>query len=49
MYMRHVKKITVILVRFFYFLDRFSKYTQVSDLMKIRPVGAEFFHADGQT
>ena len=34
------------------FLSRFSKKkknTHVSDFMKIRPVGAEFFHADGQT
>jgi hypothetical protein len=31
------------------FLDRFSKNTQISTLMKIRPVGAELFHADGQT
>ena len=28
------------------FLDRFSKYTQISDLVKIRPVGAELFHAN---
>jgi len=27
----------------------FSKSTQISDFMKIRPVGAELFHADGQT
>jgi hypothetical protein len=27
----------------------FSKYTQISNLMKIRPVGADLFHADGQT
>ena len=30
------------------FLDRFSKKFQ-TDLMKIRPVGAELFHADGRT
>ena len=29
-------------------LDRFSKYTQISNLLKMRPVGAELFHADGQ-
>jgi hypothetical protein len=31
------------------FLDRFSKYVQISNFMKIRPVGAEMFHADGRT
>jgi len=31
------------------FLDRFSKSPQMSDLMKIHPVGAELFHADGRT
>ena len=30
-------------------LDRFSKNTQMSNLIKIRPVGAELFHSDGQT
>jgi len=30
-------------------LDRFSKKTQISNFMKIRPVGAEMFQADGQT
>ena len=30
------------------FLDRFSKNTQISDLIKVRPVEAELFHADGQ-
>jgi hypothetical protein len=32
-----------------YFLDRFPKYGQMSNFMKIRPVGAELFHADGRT
>jgi len=31
------------------FRDRFSKNTQISNLMKIRPVGAWFSHADGRT
>jgi len=31
------------------FLDRFSKNIQLSVRMKIRSVGAELFHANGQT
>jgi hypothetical protein len=31
------------------FLDRFSKNTQISNFIKIRPVGAELLHADGPT
>jgi hypothetical protein len=31
------------------FLDVFSKNTQISNFKKIRPVGAELFHVDGQT
>ena len=31
------------------FLDKFSKKTQLSNFIKIRPVVAELFHADGQT
>jgi hypothetical protein len=31
------------------FLKRVLKNTQISNLMKIRPVVAELFHADGRT
>jgi len=31
------------------FLDSRSKNIQISNFMKTRPVGAEFFHTDGQT
>jgi len=31
------------------FLDAFSKNTQMSNFMKIYPVGAEWFHAEGRT
>jgi hypothetical protein len=32
-----------------FFLDTFSKNTQMSIFMKNRPAVAELFHADGQT
>ena len=44
-------KVSVFLVKFkrnLNFLDIFSKHTQMSNFMTIRPVGAEFFHADRQ-
>jgi hypothetical protein len=30
-------------------LESFLKGTQISNFIKIRPVGAQLFHADGQT
>jgi hypothetical protein len=30
-------------------LNTFSKSSQIPNFMKIRPLGAELFHADGQT
>ena len=44
-------KVSVILVRFEWnlnFLDRSSKNIKISDFMKIRTVGTELFHVDGQ-
>jgi hypothetical protein len=38
-----------ILMKFEFFFDRFAKNTQISNFMKIRLVGAELFHAGGQT
>jgi hypothetical protein len=32
-----------------FFFDIFLKKTEISNLMKIHPVGAELLHADGQT
>jgi len=31
------------------FLDRFSKNSEKSNVMKIRPLGAELFYAEGRT
>ena len=31
------------------FSDTFSKTTQISNFIKIHPVGAQFFHVDGRT
>jgi hypothetical protein len=45
-------KVPVIFVGFLMnlaFLDRFSKKDQMSDFMKICPVGAKLFHSDGWT
>jgi hypothetical protein len=45
-------KIPVILAVFsqnLNFLDTFSKKSQISNLIQIRPVGAELFHADRRT
>jgi hypothetical protein len=42
------RKVPVILVRL-NFLGRFAKNTQISNLMKIHPVGAELFDEDGRT
>jgi len=50
--LRSIFKVPVILVRFYWnlnLLNRFSKDTEISNFMKIRPVGAKFFHADGRT
>jgi len=49
---RSSHKVPVIRVRFsgnLYFLGRFSKDTLVRNFLKIRPVGVELFHAEGQT
>ena len=48
---RSSHKISLFLVKFYLnlnFLDRFSKNLQLSNFMKIRPVGSELLRADGQ-
>ena len=45
-------KVPFVLVRFWWnlnFLNRFSKTPPISNFRKIRPMGAELFHADGRT
>jgi hypothetical protein len=45
-------KVPVVFVRVSWnlkFLDRFSNNVQISNFIKIRPVGAELFHADRRT
>ena len=44
-------KVPVILVRFFFKLSGqiFLKNSEISYFMKIRPMRAELFHADGET
>jgi hypothetical protein len=49
---RSSRKVPVILVRFEWnlnFLDRLSKNTQISNFMKLRPLGVKLFHADGRS
>jgi hypothetical protein len=38
-----------ILMKLDFFFENFSKNTQMSYYIKIRPVGAEMFRADGRT
>jgi hypothetical protein len=48
----YILKVPVIIVRLqlnWNFPDIFSRNTQIPNFMGIRPVGAELFHADGQT
>jgi hypothetical protein len=48
---RSARKVPLFHVTFYLnlnFLDRFSKNLQLSNFMKIRPVGAELLQADGQ-
>jgi len=44
-----VPTVIVTFQQYMNFLDTFFKNPEISNLMKIRPVGAELFHADGRT
>jgi hypothetical protein len=49
---RSSRKVPVIRVGFWRtvnYLGRFSRNTQIPNFMKIRPLGADLLHADGQT
>jgi hypothetical protein len=38
-----------VVMKFEFFLQIFEKHTNIKFIGKTRPVGAELFHADGQT
>ena len=49
---RSLRRVSVILVRFQWnlsFLNTLSKYTQISNFMKIRSLGTKLFNSDRQT
>jgi len=48
---RSTCRLPILLIRFernINFLTDFQKNTQISNIMKIHPLGAEIFHADGR-
>ena len=45
----HLQLINIIIIIIIIIIHIFSKNTQMSNLIKIRPVGAELFHVDRQT